>query len=135
MFTDIFDDIITLKLNDLYDNLNTIAKIKPYDKLYHDEKNIFIEDSYFPSIKRWYRGSSRLDTVKFIKYILTQSYFQLETLKKSSDSKSIYLHMTLLNSLKNSINGLSNLKITYSSDPKINYELEKNINYINKFFS
>lgn len=135
MFNNIFDDIITLKLNDICDNLNTIAKIKPHDKLYHDEKNIFIEDSYIPSIKRWYRGSSRNDTIKFIKYILTQAYFQFETLKKCSDSKSIYLHMTLSKSLKNSTNGLSNLKITYSSDPKIIYEIQKNINYIDKFFS
>lgn len=135
MFSDIFEDIITLRLKDIYENLNTIAKIKPYDKLYHDEKNIFIEDSYVPSVKRWYRGSSRTDTIKFIKYILTQSYFQLESLKKCSDSKSVYLHMTLLNSLKSATNGLINLKMTYSTDLTINYEIEKNINYINKFFS
>jgi hypothetical protein len=135
MFSDIFEDIITLRLKDIYDNLNTIAKIKPYDKLYHDEKNIFIEDSYIPSIKRWYRGSSRIDTIKFIKYTLVQSYFQLESLKKCVDSESIYLHMTLLNSLKNCIKGLENLQITYSGDSVINYEIKKNINYINKFFS
>ena len=135
MFSDIFEDIITLRLKDIYENLNTIAKIKPYDKLYHDEKNIFIEDSYIPSVKRWYRGSGRTDTIKFIKYILTQSYFQLESLKKCSDSESVYLHMTLLNSLKSATNGLLNLKITYSTDVTINYEIQKNINYINKFFS
>lgn len=135
MFSDIFEDIITLRLKDIYENLNTIAKIKPYDKLYHDETNIFIEDSYVPSVKRWYRGSGRTDTIKFIKYILTQSYFQLESLKKCSDSKSVYLHMTLLNSLKSATNGLLNLKITYSTDVTINYEIQKNINYINKFFS
>lgn len=135
MFSDIFEDIITLRLKDIYENLNTIAKIKPFDKLYHDEKNIFIEDSYIPSVKRWYRGSGRKDTIKFIRYILTQSYFQLESLKKCTDSESVYLHMTLLNSLKSATNGLLNLKMTYSTDVTINYEIQKNINYINKFFS
>ncbi len=135
MFSDIFEDIITLQLKDIYENLNTIAKIKLYDKLYHDEKNIFIEDSYIPSVKRWYRGSGRRDTIKFIRYILTQSYFQLESLKKCSDSVSVYHHMTLLNSLKSATNGLLNLKMTYLTDVTINYEIQKNINYINKFFS
>ena len=134
MFSDIFEDIITLRLKDIYDNLYTIAKIQPHDKLYHDDKNIFIENSYVPSIRRWYRGSSRTDTIIFIKYILTQSYFQLESLKKCSDSESMYLHVSLLNSLKNATNGLLNLKITYSSDSAIIYQIQKNIDYINKFF-
>jgi hypothetical protein len=135
MFGNIFEDIVTLQLKDIYINLNTIAKIQPHDKLYHDDKNIFIEDSYVPSVKRWYRGSGRSDTINFIKYILTQSYFQLESLKKCSDPESLYLHMTLLNGLKSATNGLLNLKITYSSDITITYLIQKNINYINKFFS
>jgi len=135
MFGDIFEDIITLRLKDIYENLNTIAKIKPHDKLYHDNKNIFIEDSYVPSIQRWYRGSSRIDTIKFIRYILIQSFFQLESLKKCQDAESVYLHKSLLNGLKNATVGLLNLKITYSSDTMINYEIQKNINYINKFFA
>ena len=134
MFGNIFEDIITLRLKDIYTNLNTIAKIKPYDKLYHDEKNIFIEDSYIQSVKRWYRGSGRTDTIKFVKYILTQSYFQLESLKKCQDIESVYLHMNLLNSLKNATIGLFNLKLTYLTDTTINYEIQKNINYINNFF-
>jgi hypothetical protein len=133
MFGDIFEDIITMRLKDVYDNLNTISQIKPYDKLYHDDKNIFIENSYVPCLRRWYRGSSRTDTSNFIKYILTQSYFQLESLKKSSDSESEYLRTTLANSLKNSIKGLENLKITYLTDLTFNYEIQKNINYINNF--
>jgi hypothetical protein len=124
-----------MRLKDIYKNLNTIAKIKPNDKLYHDEKNLFIEDSYVPCISRWYRGSSRTDTIKFIKYILTQSYFQLESLRNNNGTESIYLHMNLLNLLKESIKGLLNLKITYSNDQTIIYEIQKNINYINKFFS
>jgi hypothetical protein len=135
MFNNIFEDIITMSLKEVFDNLNTISKIKPYDKLYHDEKFIYIEDSYVPSIKRWYRGSGREPTIKFIKYILTQGYFQLELLKKRTDPESIYLHVNLLNSLKCTINGLTNLQETYSSDQNICYQIQKNINSINKLFS
>lgn len=135
MFNNIFEDIISMSLKEVYDNLNTISQIKPNDKLYHDEKFIYIEDSYIPFIKRRYRGSGREDTIKFIKYIITQSFFQLELLKKRSDSESVYLHMNLLNSLKKSISGLTNLQETYLSDVNVCYQIKKNINYINKIFS
>ena len=134
MFNNIYEDIITMSLKAVHENLNTIAKIKPDDKLYHNEINIFIEDSYIPSIKRKYRGSGRVDTMKFVKYILTQAYFQLELLNKRSDPESVYLHMNLLNGLKGAIIGLANLQITYGTDTTITYEIQKNINYINKFF-
>lgn len=134
MLNNIFEDMIKMSLKTVYENLNIIAKIKPNDKLYHNETNIFLEDSYIPSIKRKFRGSGREDTIKFIKYILTQAYFQLELLNKRTDPESVYLHMNLLNSLKCAITGLSNLQITYSSDIITTYKIQKNINYINNFF-
>lgn len=135
MFNNIFEEIITLNLKDINENLITLSKIKLNDKLYNDEKKIYLEDSYIPSIKRWYRGSDRHNANKFIKYVLTQAFFQSELLKKRQDIESIILHNTLLNNLKNSINGLINLQKTYSSDLDASYEIQKNINYINKFFS
>ncbi len=135
MFNNIYEDIIKMSLKNVYENLSTIAKIKLNDKLYHDETNVFIEDSYIPSIKRKYRGSGRADTVKFIKYIFTQAHFQLELLNKRTDPESIHLHMNLLNGFKSTIAGLTNLQTTYESDISITYEIQKNINYINKFFT
>lgn len=135
MFNNIFEDIITISLKDINNNLITLSKIKCNDKLYHYKQKIYLEDSYIPSIKRWYRGSSRDDTNKFIKYILTQAFFQAELLKKRNDTESIFLHNTLLNNLKNAIGGLVNLQKTYNTDLDTNYQIQKNINYINKFFS
>jgi hypothetical protein len=135
MLDNIFEDIISMSLKTVCENLNTIGKIKPNDKMYHNEQYILIENSYIPFIKRKFRGSSRTDTINFIKYILTQSYFQLELLKKRSDPESIYLHMNLLNGLKYAIDGLGNLQITYSTDTNITYEIQKYKNYINKFFA
>ncbi len=135
MFNNIFEDIISMNLKDINENLIILSKIKLNDKLYHDENKIYIEDSYIPSIKRWYRGSSRDDTNKFIKYIFTQAFFQLELLKKRHDTESIFLQNTLLNNLKNTISGLTNLQKTYSNDLDTSYQIQKNINYINKFFS
>jgi len=135
MFNNIFEDIISMNLKDINENLIILSKIKLNDKLYNDENKIYIEDSYIPSIKRWYRGSDRHNTNKFIKYILTQAFFQLELLKKGNDTESIFLQNTLLNNLKNTINGLTNLQKTYSNDLDTSYQIQKNINYINKFFS
>jgi hypothetical protein len=135
MFGNIFEDIITLRIEDINTNLNTIANIKPFDKLYFDQKYIFIDNSYVPSIQRWFRGSNRINTIKFIKYILVQSYFQLEYLKKCNNYESTFLHNTLLNGLKNAKNGLANLKITYSADSNTTDEIQNNINYINGLLS
>lgn len=135
MFNNIFEEIITMSLKDIYTNLDTISKIKPYDKLYHDDNILYIEDSYVPSCKRWFRGSSRVDSIKFIKYIISQAYFQNELLKKRIDSESLYFQMTLLNSLKSSLNGLTNLQKTYEKDGYICHQIQKQMNYINKFFS
>lgn len=135
MFNNIFEDIISMSLKDINKNLIILSKVKLNDKLYHDENKIYIEDSYIPSIKRWYRGSSRDDTNKFIKYIFTQAFFQLELLKKRNDTESIFLQNTLLNNLKSTVSGLTNLQKTYSNDLDTSYQIQKNINYINKFFS
>jgi hypothetical protein len=135
MINNIFENIISMSLKDIYENLQTISQIKPFDKIYHDDTKIYLEDSYVPSVKRWFRGSSRIKSILFIKYILTQSFFQYELLKKRTDSESLYLHMTLLNSLKNSTIGLINLQKTYESDINICYQIQKQINYINNFFS
>lgn len=131
----IFEDIISMNIKDILDNLNTISQIKPHDKLYHDETKIYIENAYIPSITRWYRGSGRLDTLKFIKYIFTQTSFQLDLLAKRKDSDSIYLHRCLLNGLKNTNIGLLNLQKTYENDMEIYRKIYKIMNNIQKIFS
>jgi hypothetical protein len=135
MFNNIFENIISMSLKDIYENLQTISQIRPFDKVYHNNNKLYLEDSYIPSVRRWFRGSSRAKTIKFIKYILTQSFFQYELLKKRNDSESVYLNMSLLNYLKNSIAGLVNLQKTYEYDIKICYQIQKQINYVNNFFS
>jgi hypothetical protein len=134
MLSNIFDDIITMKYEDVIDNLLTISKIKPYDKLYNNETKIFIEDSYIPQITRMLRGSNRNSSIKFIKYILTQAFFHYEMLKKCSDPHSIFLNKSLLNGLKNTLVGLENLKLTYSFDIETCRMIDTNIKYMKKFF-
>lgn len=135
MINNIYEDIITMNLKTINENLVIISNIKPYDKLYHDDTKLYIEQSLIPSLKRWFRGSSRTDTVKFIKYILTQAFFQYEMLKKRFDCESIFLYNNLLNNLKNANNGLVNLQKTYADDLEISYQIQKNINSINKFIN
>lgn len=121
----IFEDIISMSIKDILENLNTISQIKPFDKLFHDEYKIYLEDSYVPSVKRWFRGSGRLDTVKFIKYIFIQTQFQMDLLTKRTDSESVFLHRCLLNSLKNTNIGLINLQKTYENDTDICRRIQK----------
>jgi hypothetical protein len=131
----IFEVIISMSMTDILENLNTISQIRPFDKLYHNEHKIYLEDSYIPSVKRWIRGSGRIDTIKFIKYIFTQSCFQMDLLTKRTDSDSVFLHRCLMNSIKNTQNGLLNLQKTYESDNNIYNQIQQLIIIIHKLFS
>lgn len=134
MITNIFDIVIEMRYQDIIDNLHTISKIKPYDKMYNNDTKLFIESSYIPQIARYLRGSNRTKTIQFIKYILTQTFFHIELLKKRSDSESVFLNKSILNALKESSKGLENLKITYKTDVNVCEQIDKNIKYMNNFF-
>lgn len=127
----IFEDIIEMSIKDIFINIDTISKIKPNEKFYHNGKFIYLDQSYFPSIKRKITGSNKFSTLRFIKYVITQSFFQLQMLRSNSDTQSIFLYKNLLNRLKTVNLGLENLKLTYESNIDFVNQTNKIINWLN----
>ena len=137
----------TMITNVLY-KLSIISYIKQGEKLYcDDESNIFVDDSYIPSLTRYFNNQNRMVTTKNIKDIIddvtyitdfvyrneisvkkndkekterqTKSFF-----KESNDKilKNFYIKMTC------ALDGLQNLKLTYNNDKTIKTSIDLLIN-------
>ena len=136
----ITDDMIT---NVLY-KLSIVSYIKQGEKLYcDDDSNIFVDDSYIPSLTRYFNNQNRLVTTKHIKDIIddvtyiTDFVYRNEIsvkknekekaerqsksfFKESNDKilKNFYIKMTC------ALDGLHNLKLTYNNDKTIKTSID-----------
>ena len=136
----ITDDMI----NQILYKLSIISYIKQGEKLYcDDESNIFIDNSYIPSISRFISNQNRVVTIKNIKdiiddviYITDFIYRNEISVKKNEKEKnerlvksffkesnekilkSFYIKMTC------ALDGLNNLKLTYSGDLTIKTSID-----------
>lgn len=136
----ITDDMI----NQILYKLSIISYIKQGEKLYcDDESNIFIDNSYIPSISRYISNQNRVVTIKNIKdiiddiiYITDFIYRNEISVKKNEKEKnerlvksffkesnekilkSFYIKMTC------ALDGLNNLKLTYGTDPTIKTSID-----------
>jgi hypothetical protein len=130
-----------LILDDIFINLRLISKIEVGYKLIQSDKYINIDTSYFQSITRWYKGANRNNSIKFMLYIFHKAFELNDTLFEDKTDESIQNLLRLNNELKNSLNGLVNMKHTYCSDKLIQSEidviiddiqsrLDLNLNYI-----
>ena len=136
----ITDDMI----NQILYKLSIISYIKQGEKLYcDDESNIFIDNSYIPSISRFISNQNRVVTIKNIKdiiddviYITDFIYRNEISVKKNEKEKnerlvksffkesnekilkSFYIKMTC------ALDGLNNLKLTYGGDLTIKTSID-----------
>ena len=136
----ITDDMI----NQILYKLSIISYIKQGEKLYcDDESNIFIDNSYIPSISRYISNQNRVVTIKNIKdiiddviYITDFIYRNEISVKKNEKEKnerlvksffkesnekilkSFYIKMTC------ALDGLNNLKLTYGGDLTIKTSID-----------
>ena len=125
-----------MNLDENFLHLEVLSKIKEGDKisikLIPGEKKMFVDQSSLSSsLRRWYNGYNREESVKFI-----------EDLVSSIDNNSLYIingnHIEegeiLINSIKKGLIGLENLKKTYVDDSiissKINLIIDKQNNII-----
>jgi len=127
-------DINTIKLSleDIFINLTLLSKIDVGDKLIQngDMKHMNIDTSYFQFITRWFKGSSRNNSLKFISHVLNQAFEYNDSMLEEKSEKSAVTVFRLTADLKNSLNGLNNLKQTYSTDKLIQSELDVMIDNI-----
>ena len=118
-------------------NLKIISNIKEYDKLITSEnKQINIDiPSYLQFMRRWWNGRNRQDTLTYLKdFVYRDAFIIIDTTLKNEisekqnnnffgESNHNILQKFLLE-LKNSIRGLQNLKITYSTDVSFKSQLD-----------
>lgn len=109
-------------------NLKLISKLKPNEKLiFNNDTNLFsVDNTYIQQITRLYFGYNRNTTIKYIDYLIMMTF---EKIKYTQDnySKVNNAHINLMkyiNELNNVIEGLINLKITYTGDQLIQSKLD-----------
>ncbi len=120
----------TFTLEEIFINLTLISKIEIGNKLFHTDKYVNIDNSYFQSIYRWYNNIDRNSSIKFINFILNESFIFNSRLLDENTPDSNLLLFRLTTGLKNAINGLTNLKQTYTCDKLIQSELDVMIDNI-----
>jgi hypothetical protein len=125
-------DNIILTKEDIFVNLTLIAKIEVGDKLIRnkDDKHLNIDTSYFQFITRWLKGNSRNTSLKFISLVLTKAFEVNDMLLADKSPISAQQLFRLTSDLKNCLNGLNNLKQTYSFDKLIQSEIDVMIDNI-----
>jgi len=112
-----------MTLEEVFININLISKIEPNYKLYINNKFINIDTSYIQSISRWFFGNDRKTTIFFVNLVINKSFEYCDKLltTKNIDTKLLF---RITSDIKNSINGLLNLKHTYSSDKLVQAEID-----------
>ena len=116
---------LNLTLSEVFVNLTLIAKIELGDKIYHNGKFINIDTRYFAFFYRWMSNIDRNDTIIFINVILNQAFdYNKKLIQDNKEGTNNLLLFRLTSDLKNSMNGLNNLKHTYSNDKLILSEID-----------
>jgi hypothetical protein len=112
-----------MTLEEVLININLISKIEPNYKLLIKDNFINIDTSYIQSISRWFYGNDRNSTLLFLNLVINKSFEYCDKLlsSKNIDTKLLF-RITL--DIKNSINGLLNLKQTYSYDKLVQAEID-----------
>ena len=124
------DKKIELNLEDIFVNLTLISKIEIGNKLFQKDKYINIDNSYFAFISRWFYGNNRKSSINFITQILNKAFEYCSELVSVNTPETSQQSLRLNNDLKNAINGLTNLKLTYSYDKLIQAEIDVMIDNI-----
>jgi len=119
-----------LTLEDVFINLRLISKINQGEKLLQTDKHINIDTSYFQLITRWIRKAGRTESIGFIQKVLTKAFEFSDILIKEKTDESAQKLLRLNIDLKNSLEGLTNLKITYMFDKLIQSEIDVMIDNI-----
>ena len=134
------DEIIN-KVEDnfiILSNLTLLSKVQKYEKLNIKKipnKNdinfeIQIDNSYLPSIKRFFNGNDRDKTIEYVNKLINYGIEKYNE-EKEKDNK---IRMNKIASLLESSKlGLSNLKITYNTDQSITSKIDIIIDTIDVF--
>ena len=124
-------------------NLTLLSKVQKYDKLIIKKKTnksdinfeIQIDNSYLPSIKRFFYGYDRDKTIEYLNKLINYGIEKYNEEKKKDNN--IAMNKIAMNKLASLIEssklGLSNLKITYNADQSITSKIDIIIDTIDVF--
>lgn len=129
-------------------NLTLLSKVQKYDKLIIKKKTnesdinfeIKIDNSYIPSIKRFFYGDNRDKTIEYLNKLINCGIEKYNEEKKKDNKiimNKIVMNKIVMNKiaslLESSKLGLSNLKITYNMDQSITSKIDIIIDTIDVF--
>ena len=134
--------------DDILVNLKIFSKIKKNDKLSISENLLEIENRYFASIRRWLNNDNRKDSLLYISSIIDKAFSIIDETysneqrgrNENENNNNPVIPFKEENSellkkfsveLTNSINGLTNLKYTYTSDSLIQSKIDLLIDKVN----
>lgn len=124
-------------IDKLHMNLVLLSKIQSGDKLTFNSNVLNIDRSYLQGIWRWYNSCDRQKTIQYINTIIEQTFKAIDLIivdesymTLSSETRDMILQRFNIE-LKNSINGLINLKATYMYDNSIVAAIDVIIENIN----
>jgi len=107
--------INNIDMTNLKINIETITKIKPYDKIHIDENNLMsIDNSNFMFFSRYMTNNNRNRTIELIAITINNA-----------------LNNNMLNNKHDVANGLNNLILTYINDKNTTDKIQLLINKIN----
>ncbi len=115
---------IELSLEDVFVNLRLISKINQGEKLVQYDNHINIDTSYFQLVTRWFRGANRTDNIRFIQKVFSKAFEFNDKLVEDKSEEAAQTLLRLNTELKNSLDGLSNLKVTYLADKLVQSEID-----------
>jgi hypothetical protein len=122
---DIINMVKEMTLEEILVNINLISKIEVNDKLIINNKFINIDTTYMQPLTRWLYGNDRKSTLFFLNLIINKSFnFCDNILKDEDNNNNTKLLFRLTTEIKNSINGLLNLKQTYTCDKLVQAEID-----------
>ena len=133
---------------DMINNINAITSLKIGDKLYFKDNLIFIDNRKFMSIMRTLDGSGRDQTITKLERFYEIIFSKIKKFRESFELKSeVFVNdypqlkinyniddimiRNLTKYIKQSLNGIYNLKLTYSDDYEIIDKLDSIIRKIN----
>jgi len=119
-------------------NLTLLSKVQKYEKLVIKKRQnkgdinfeIQIDNSYLPSIKRFFYGDDRDKTIEYLNKLINYGIEKYNEEKKKDNKIGMNKIASLLESSKL---GLSNLKITYNTDQSITSKIDIIIDTIDVF--
>jgi len=119
-------------------NLTLLSKVQKYEKLIIKKRQnksdinfeIQIDNSYLPSIKRFFYGNDRDKTIEYLNKLINYGIEKYNEEKKKDNKIGMNKIASLLESSKL---GLSNLKITYNTDQSITSKIDIIIDTIDVF--